>query len=231
MSEPGEWVRVVGSNADVDTVAEDLLAAGGAVNWPAAAAATTVVSGSADDAAAGTGARTVQVGGLLAGGVLAVETVTLNGATPVACANNYLRVLPHLCRVLTAGSGATNAGILSVKHSSTTLVTVPVGEGRANGAFFTVPAGRRARLREATLVGGVTTAGTLTGRVWVRPAGGVWQQVDVWEVTASIPGATRRDYQGSLLLEPLTDVRLEAAGSVNNMVGFGALLASLESAF
>lgn len=231
MTETGEWVRVVGSNADVDTTAEDLLAAGGSVSWPSAAAATTVVSASANDAAAGTGARTVQVGGLVAGGVLAVETVSLNGATAVECAHAYLRVLPHLCRVLTAGSGATNAGIISLKHDTTTLVTVPAGEGRANGAFFTVPANRRARLRQALLTGGYTTAGTLIGRVWARPSGGVWQLLDVWEVTASAPGQSAREYQGSVLLEALTDVRLEAAGSVNNMVGYGALAATLESAF
>lgn len=233
-----EYLRVCGSNSDIDAAASEPVAAVAALTWPTAAAATTVVSGSAEDdpmtavPAAGTGAWTMQVGGLVADGSLATEVVALNGAAAVTCVNAYLRLLPHLCRVLTAGTGGTNAGIISIKHASTTLLTIPAGEGRADGAFFTVPLRKRGRLVRSSLQGGVATAGTLTGRVMVRPSGGAWRSVDLYEITASDPGRQSVQYErGSIVLEALTDVYLLAAASVNNMVAYGSLEATLEDAF
>lgn len=72
------------------------------------AAKLDVSSSSESDKAAGTGALTMAVYGLSASYQPISETVTLNGQTAVTTALSYLRV--HGMKVLTAGSGRTNAG-------------------------------------------------------------------------------------------------------------------------
>lgn len=59
-------VTALGNNPDVDsgTVPEDIWAGGGAYPWMTGATALEIVSSSANDAAAGTGARTVTINGL-----------------------------------------------------------------------------------------------------------------------------------------------------------------------
>jgi hypothetical protein len=225
-----EWAHPVGSNADVDSAAaEDAWAGGGVYPWPEAAAATTIVSASANDAAEGTGARTVQVVGLLASGVAVRETVMLTGTDAVTLVNAYLRILD--ARVLTAGSGGVNAGALSVKHASTTIGVVPAGAGRLNGALYTVPGGRRARIGAWTVAAGSATAGYVTGSLLVRPSGGAWQTLDIVDHTARTQPEARRLFAGFPLLEPLTDVRVSVASSADNMTAVARLELLIEAAF
>lgn len=78
-----------------------------------------ITSSSADDAAAGTGARTVKVYGLSANGKQLVETVTLNGQTAVTTAGSFWRVFGIM--VATTGTGRKNAGdIYAVKTTTST---------------------------------------------------------------------------------------------------------------
>jgi len=225
-----EWVYPVGSNADVDTAAaEDVWVGGGAYTWPAAAAATTLVSGSADDAAAGTGARSIEVTGLLAGGVLARETVVPVGVTPVALANSYLRILD--ARVKSAGSGAVNAGAITIATGGTTSGVMPAGAGRLNAALYTVPADRTAYLAGWTLNTGSVTAGYLTGSLLVRPSGQGWQTLDLCDLTTPAPARMDRQFPGMIYLPALTDVRIQVAASANNMVAIGSLALMLGAAF
>jgi len=230
-----EWAHVVGSNADIDQTAEDVWAGGGTYAWPAAAAATTIVSASAEDdlltaaEAAGTGAHTVRVTGLLASGVVARETVTLNGTGAVTLANQYLRILDAV--VLTAGTGGTNAGAVSVKHSSTTIAIMPAGAGRTNGALYTVPGGRRARIGAWSAQAGSLAAGYVTASLMVRPSGGAWTTLDLVDHTARTQAEARRAYVGFPLLDPLTDVRVSAASSADNMSALARIELIIEAAF
>lgn len=79
--------------------------------------ALSVASGSANDTAAGTGARTVEVTGLVAG-VPTIETAIMNGQTAVVLTTAFDVVMA--VRVLTAGSGGVNAGALSVGWGTVT---------------------------------------------------------------------------------------------------------------
>lgn len=76
--------------------------------------ALEVVSSSANDAAAGTGARTVTIIYLNPSGAVLSETVTLNGTSAVATvATNIWRILDMWCASF--GSGGTNAGTITLR--------------------------------------------------------------------------------------------------------------------
>jgi hypothetical protein len=88
----------------------------------------SIVSASANDTAAGTGARTVLLTYFTATGTGPfTETITLNGTTPVNTVSTTICYIEHLT-VVTAGSTGSNVGILSLKAATAgggaTIVTM-----------------------------------------------------------------------------------------------------------
>lgn len=138
-------VAALGNNPDVDTVSlatsEDVWTGGGVYPWMTGATALEIVSSSAADAAAGTGARTVTINGLDAAWAEVSQTVTLNGITPVAIPTSLYRINSAL--VVTAGTGKTNAGDITIRDSGggTTRAILPLGYGMTRQSQYTVPAG------------------------------------------------------------------------------------------
>ena len=145
-------VNKFGSNAAVGTAFEDVWTLGGKHVEFSGAALVEVASTSANDTAAGTGARTITIYGLDTAGLEVSESVTLNGTTPVAATLTYLHV--HRIRVDTAGTGLTNAGTITVANVATAWVAgvastatdvevqVPVGYGQSQCCRYTIPAGK-----------------------------------------------------------------------------------------
>lgn len=137
--------RVVfsGFNNDIDiaTTPEDIWSGGGLIPIPSSAESWEIVSASANDTSAGTGARTVQIRSLDANFNEVVQTVTLNGLTPVALTGTHLRINSAL--VLTAGSSRVNEGLLTIRLAGAGadrgFITSP--EGVLNQCKFTVPDG------------------------------------------------------------------------------------------
>lgn len=86
---------------------------------------------------AGTGALTLTVSGI-SGGVLNTETVTLNGTTDVATAASYSHLWFH---VATAGSGGTNAGVITATADTDSTVTAYAAAGarRSHNAAMLIP--------------------------------------------------------------------------------------------
>lgn len=103
-----------------------------------------VVSSSANDAAAGTGARTVTIAYLDALYAAQTVTLTLNGTTPVALPVPVMRV--NSLRVATSGTfGGSNIGNLSVRLAGglgATFSYLRAGNGLARTSLYTVPAGQ-----------------------------------------------------------------------------------------
>ena len=147
------------------------------------AAAMKVSSSSANDAAAGTGARTVLVEGLDQNYNAISETVTLNGQTAVDTVKSYLRVC-HIT-VLTAGSGGKNAGTIYVGTGALTSGVpavihelAPAGFNTELSGVYTVPAGYTAYLYQGGMSsqsnGNNFITGTLAysnqGSPWLTPA-------------------------------------------------------------
>lgn len=151
-----------GLNTDVDTgsTPEDLWGNGGLyTGFPVSdVEPIEVLSSSADDAAAGTGLRTVTIQGLDADWNRASETLTLDGVTPVQSVNTYRRV--HTMQGVTAGSGGFNVGTITVRHATTEtnifLVMQPL-TNQTNCSGFTVPANHSGYL--------LSTFGSLRGSV------------------------------------------------------------------
>lgn len=119
--------------------------------YPTSAVALEVASTSANDTAAGTGARTLLIYGLDENYDEVQMLVTLNGQTPVSVSQTCIRVFRAL--VLEVGSVGTNVGDIWIADAATTwtagvpatntykLAHIAAGHGQTETALYTVPAG------------------------------------------------------------------------------------------
>jgi hypothetical protein len=100
-----------------------------------------IVSSSENDAAAGTGARTVTIHYLDGSYVEKSVTVTLVGTTPVTIATDMFRI--QTARVATVGSTGAAVGNLSITNSvgNVTYGYVRATKTRQRQCIWTVPAG------------------------------------------------------------------------------------------
>lgn len=130
---------------------------GGIYQTPTALTSLEIVSSDANDTSAGTGARTVIISGLGTAWAEVSETVTMNGTTPVALANQYFRVFRAY--VVTTGRYATtalgsNIGTLTLRVSGAgaTWATIglvdAIGLGQTQIGCYTVPAGKTLYINE-----------------------------------------------------------------------------------
>ena len=216
---PGEGVvQKFGINSDIDptSVPEDISGGSGLYQGfieHADAGPCSIVSDSADDSAAGPGARTVRVSGINDSGVVTVETVTLNGTTPVSLANSYRRIFST--RVSESGSwDATNAGTITTTLDSDSSVFsviplfdangVPFGTGESQQASFSTAddeGGLLKRLVVSIRRSGGTSA---TGYLWFKTEGNAPR----YRYPFSVIGNDRYEQiiEGGLYLPPKTDV-------------------------
>ena len=170
-----------GFNPAVGTSEESVWDAGGVYAYPGSASTMTVSSSSANDAADGTGARTVVIAGLDANYAEASETITLNGQTAVTTIKSYIRMFR--ARVLTAGSGGTNAGNINIGTGTVTsgvpanlYARISAGEGQTLMTIYTVPAGYTAYMQQGTISSGTEQSNKyVTVRLKVRPFGETFQ--------------------------------------------------------
>jgi len=210
---------VYGYNAAVNTgAAEDIWVGGGTyTGFPVTGEETlSVVSASADDAAAGTGMRTMRIEGLSAAGAVINETVSLNGTTPVLTTQKFHRV--SAIYGLTGGSGQTNAGDITVNHSGTTanvFGVVLAGRGEAQTAAITVPAGRQLIVRRLQF----SVSGTPASSVEVlflletrEPGSNLWRTRHTLSAK-TVAGPSVSQPIGGTLIPSMTDIKISATTS------------------
>lgn len=135
-------INVGGFNPDVDMVAaEDIWAFGGIRTWLQAAAPLVARSTNANDTAAGTGARTVDIVGLDISGTLITETLTMAGlANSAATSQSFFR--QNNAVVGTVGTyGGTNLGDITIETSPGAVVQsfIRTGVSRQENTHITVP--------------------------------------------------------------------------------------------
>lgn len=109
-----------------------------------------IVSSSANDAAAGTGARTVRIVYLNASNELAVMTATMNGITAVSLGSGIKSV--QWMEVATVGSNEVAVGNIVIRNAAATTVEfekIAAGGNRSMSGRFTVPSGWTGYLRTA----------------------------------------------------------------------------------
>lgn len=229
-----------GRNADVDA-AEDIWNGGGDyTGFPTGSAEKLeILSSSASDTAAGTGARTVLISGLLdANGVMLSDvTVILNGTTPVALDATQTYSRASRVKVMTGGSGAANAGTLTLRHVVTTtniFSVMPIGTNRSSMAIYTVPYGHKLLVNRLyasmTILTGSTGSAAMALRA--RPYGAVFQEFIPAEISSS------KSYSiccsaFPLIFEARTDIkwRAESVGQNNTIIEaqFGGTLVKLDT--
>lgn len=143
---------ILGANPDVGSAGfEDLWDVGGDLVYPTAGEQWELVSASAQDAAAGTGVKTVIVQYLDDQYVEQVEIVTLTGTSAVnMVATDAFRFIRATCAELGSGAAAraTNAGNIEIRVTSGGLSRgrIIAGNGNTMDGHYTVPAGKTAAL-------------------------------------------------------------------------------------
>lgn len=159
--------NIIGYNPSVSTTASPIWS-GGATGYVQLTTGTAleVVSSSANDTAAGTGARTVRIDGLDGSYVPFSEIITLAGATPVPLVNTSAIAINKTV-ILTAGSGLVNAGNIDTRAVSGAAVKSRIqalaeSSGRSADWIYTIPANMNALLRRIQVY-----ARSNTGDIWV----------------------------------------------------------------
>jgi hypothetical protein len=158
-------VIVFGYNPDVDTSEETVWPDGGTIPHPTVASVLKISSSSADDASAGTGARTVYIAGVDGDFAVVSETVTLNGQTAVNTTNSYLYV--NSFYVVTVGSGGANAGNINAGTGTVTSGVpavlydiIATGYNNRTTGHYCVPAGYTGYMTEGLFSSGQASGTT-----------------------------------------------------------------------
>ena len=204
-----------GENLDVDGSMETIWDGGGLYTYLTSAGVLTVTSTDGDDAAAGTGARTVTVEGLDENYNQVSETLTVGGG---AGSVEFYRVFRAF--VATSGSSGTNEGTISVSQGATTLAQIRsvgsptlTGLGQTFMSIYTVPAGYTGYIYQLD----VSTAKS-DGDVYLVKRGqndnGAWRAQDVMHTNAN---DIERVYTFPLKIEEKSDIEIRALSLANNM--------------
>ncbi len=218
------YVSVFGYNGDVDATSdpEDIWNGGGLyTGFPEETETLTVVSSSTADTAAGTGARQIRIFGRDANYNSLLETVTMNGTSTVTTTNAFHRVT--FAQVRLSGSGQTNAGAITIRHSSTTaniFAVMPAAESRTKLSNYTVPANSRAIFsvyRGSMSNNTGSAARALLTIVTKEPGTNTFEEKRaIWLKTAA--GVSEVDLKGGVLLPAGTDIvaRIKSGASADN---------------
>jgi len=212
-------VVIFGFNPDVDQTEETVWPSSGIINHPASATVMKVSSDSANDTAAGTGARTIVISGLDANYNEISETVTLNGQTAVNTTSLFLRI--NDMYVATAGSGLTSAGniyvgtgVVTAGVPATLYDLMYVGYNKRTTGHYTIPAGYTGYMVAGALSAGQPTGSTqVVGRLVTTNSNSIRLTQAV--VTLN-NGFANYDFQLPLAIPEKTDVEASVVASANN---------------
>lgn len=206
------WANNIGTTPQTITT---VVTAGNAYVYPSSATVMEVSSSSANDTAAGTGARTILVAGLDANYNSQSEVITLNGQTAVNTVNSYLRI--SYTELLTVGS---NNGQVGTIYIGTGVVTAGVpatvywrSEATYNNwsfSGFTVPAGYTAYVTSYTITSQSTTANiNISLALVVFEGGNNWGE---FQSTARLDsgGSFDRHFDYPLAIPEKSDVELRS---------------------
>lgn len=204
-----------GQNQDIDA-AEDIWDGGGDyTGFPTSTLETvSVLSSSANDAAAGAGGRTLRIFGHDTNYDLQQEDITLNGTNAVVSVNTYRRI--YRAYLLTAGSGTTNAGTITVRHTTTTtnvFTVIPIGYGQSEISAYTIPNGYTGYMISYRATMQDTTANTAKLAIWARENGAAVRLRRIFTVSTAYP-IERRIYGGIKFIQK-TDIVFRALSVAN----------------
>jgi hypothetical protein len=212
-------VVVFGYNPDVDTARVTVWPYAGILPLPAAALQMKVSSSSANDTAAGTGARTVFVAGLDANYNEISEIVTLNGQTAVLTTQFFLHI--NNAYVATAGSGLSAAGDIYFGEGTVTagvpatvydLIKFDYNQ-RITGSY-TIPAGYTGYVSQGLFSAGQPGGSAqVSGRLLTIATDGIRRAAAITTVNNGVADYV---FEYPLQIPEKTTLEATAQGSSNN---------------
>ena len=212
-------VTVFGFNPDVDTTQVSVWPLPSLITFPASALQMTVSSSSANDTAAGTGARTIVVQGLDANYNEVTETVTMNGQTAVTMTASLLRV--NYAYVVTAGSGNSAAGNIYIGTGTVTSGVpatvydiIKLDYNNTTTGSYTVPAGYTGYVSQGLFSTGQASGSTqVEGRLLTRGVNNIRMTA---AITTLNNGVANYVFEYPLAVPEKTTIEATAIGSANN---------------
>lgn len=176
----------------------------GSAHYPTSAATASIVSASTADTAAGTGARTVEIQGLDGNYEELTEVVTMNGTAAVSTTGSFLRIFRM--RVVTAGTGETNAGNITATIGSN-VARILAGQGQTLMAIYTVPKGKTAFFMK--FQGSISKSQEGAFQLRARERDGAFNVKGLWGTFAN---TVTYDYPVPLKFEEFTDIEVRSKG-------------------
>ncbi len=212
-------VTVFGFNPDVDTTQVSVWPLPSLITFPASAIQMTVSSTSANDTAAGTGARTVVVQGLDANYNEVTETVTLNGQTAVTMTASLLRV--NYAYVITAGSSNSaegdiyiGTGTVTAGVPATTYDIIKFDYNNTTTGSYTIPAGYTGYVSQGLFSSGQAGGSNqVQGRLLTRGVNNIRMTA---AITSINNGVANYVFEYPLAVPEKTTIEATAIGSSNN---------------
>ena len=180
-----------------------------------------VYSTSANDTAAGSGARTAQLFGLDKNGDEQDEVIILSGliGTSVDSAKEYLRL--DRVKITSAGTTGHNEGAITVRQKTTIaniFAVMPIGNNQTAIACYTIPNKQRGLLYDWFASAAKKQTAFSNARIKARPFGGVFQVKEEMSVVTSGSSLVDRGYKlPKNTLGPMTDIYIEADTDTNGM--------------
>ena len=214
-------VIVFGYNPDVDTSEETIWPDGGLIPHPTVASVLKISSSSADDASAGTGARTVFIEGVDGNFNVVSETVILNGQTAVNTTNSYLYV--NSFYVATVGSGGANAGNINAGTGTVTSGVpavlydiIAIGYNQRTTGHYCVPAGFTGYMTTGSISAGQATGSTSVTTFLKQH--GTDNILRVGAVSAINNGSVAYDFDPPYVVPEKNCIGASAIGAANNNI-------------
>ena len=213
-----------GRNTDIDSSSREDIWDGGGIHRGILASAEShnIASTSANDAAAGTGARTMLIEGVDDNFDLASETVTLDGLSDVATVNSYRFI--HRMMVKTAGVLDMNAGDITATPASggAAMAAIVLDNGRTQMALFVVPRAKTLMVEKYYWSGNNPSgSNTFTVCLHVLPFGGAWQVRHVTGGNAFGTGVYQHVFPVPELVLEKSLIKVRCDSKVNNLDASG----------
>ena len=218
-----EYIHKFGRNPSVGGAPETVWMQGGVYSYLTSASTVYVSSDDADDAAAGTGARTVTVLGLDANYNNVQETLTVGGSVSTV---EFLRVFRAF--VVASGSEGTNVGDVRITTgaggSGTVLANIGVigtgttfGLGQTQLALYTIPAHCTGYLTTWNVgIGSYNSSATVSLYTRIFGNGNLgFRTRDIMDVPG---GYHTRNYDIPLRIPSKTDIEIRAIASAGTKV-------------
>lgn len=208
-------LHIFGRNTNVGITSEDCTPMSATYVSPTTYRTVTVVSSSANDTAAGTGMRTLELTGVTASGI-ETEIITLNGTTPVTSTKSYACIIESEGE--TWGSTLNNVGAITITATTDLSIQniIPATFNEAYSGVFMCPTGYKAYLLAWGCDAQNATNTTQVDAFLLKKNNfsGGWAQEDSIHLYLSGNSSREKTYHGGIYIQPMRYIKTQVISSV-----------------